>query len=60
MDRAAELKHLARQRREMKLQDMKDGLSHADRIIPSGKKYARKPKYRPQTADEWEELEDQW
>lgn len=58
MDRAAELKHLAYQRREMRLHDMKDGLSYADRIIPSNKKYSRKPKYRPQTADEWEELED--
>jgi hypothetical protein len=58
MDRAAELKHLAYQRRKMKLQDMNDGLSYADRVIPSMKKYSRKPKYRPQNAIEWEELED--
>jgi hypothetical protein len=58
MDRAAELKHLARQRREMKLQDMRDNVSYADRVIPSMKKYSRKPKHRPQNAFEWEELED--
>lgn len=57
MDRAAELKHLARQRREMKLRDMADGLSLHDRTIPSGKEYRRNMKYRPQTPDEWEELE---
>jgi hypothetical protein len=58
MDRAEELKHLARQRREMKLQDMRDNVSYADRVIPSMKKYSRNPKHRPQNAFEWEELED--
>jgi len=57
MDRAAELKILARQRREKKLRDMQDGLAWGDRTIPSGSKYSRSMKHRPQTADEWEELE---
>jgi hypothetical protein len=58
MDWSAELKHLAKQRREMKLQDMRDGLSMADRTIPSGKEYRRNMKYRPRSAYDWEELED--
>jgi hypothetical protein len=58
MDRSDEIKILARQRREMKLRDMKDNLSYADRVIPSGKQYFRKPKHKPQTPLDWEELED--
>jgi hypothetical protein len=42
----------------MKLQDMRDNVSYADRVIPSMKKYSRNPKHRPQNAFEWEELED--
>jgi hypothetical protein len=41
----------------MKLQDMRDGLAWGDRTIPSAAKYSRTKKYRPQTPDEWEELE---
>jgi len=52
-----DLKILARQRREKKLRDMQDGLSHADRTIPSRKQYKRNIKYRPQTASEWEKVE---
>jgi hypothetical protein len=58
VDRAAELKHLAFQRRTMKLQDMQDGLSWGDRVIPSGKQYSRNLKHRPRFAHQWEELED--
>jgi len=58
MDRPDELKHLARQRREMKLNDMKDGLAWGDRVIPSERLYRRNIKYRPRFAFEWEELED--
>ena len=57
MDGTADLKILARQRREMKLRDMRDGLAWGDRTIPSGSKYSRTTKYRPQTPDEWEEME---
>lgn len=47
----------ARSRRQRKLQDLRDGVSIADRTIPSGKEYKRAIKYRPQTAHEWEDLE---
>lgn len=58
MDRTSEdLKILARQRREMKLRDMKDGVSWGDRTINSGSKYSRSAKHKPQTPDEWEEME---
>jgi hypothetical protein len=59
MDRA-ELKELARQRREKKLIDMQDGLMFGDRIIPSGKEYRRNLKHKPRSAYDWEELEDEW
>lgn len=58
MDRSEDLKHLARQRREKKLHDMKDGFSWHDRTVPSGKEYRRNFKHRPREAYEWEELED--
>lgn len=58
MDRAEDLKHLARQRREKKLQDMADGMNWYDRTVPSGKEYRRNIKHRPRTAYDWEELED--
>lgn len=47
----------ARLRRQRKLQDMADGLSWGDRVIPSGAEYKRSLKHRPQTVEEWEELE---
>jgi hypothetical protein len=58
MDGSEDLKHYARQRREMKLRDMADGLAWGDRIIPSEKLYRRNMKHRPRFAFEWEELED--
>ena len=54
---AYDLKALARQRREKKLIDMRDGLNLGDRTIPSGKQYKRNIKHRPQTASEWERVE---
>jgi hypothetical protein len=47
----------ARLRREKKLSDLKDGLFWGDRTIPSKAEYKRSLKHRPQTAEEWEELE---
>ena len=47
----------AKIRRERKLQDLKDGISFADRTIPSGQEYQRSFKHRPRTPYDWEELE---
>jgi hypothetical protein len=51
-------KEHARIRRQNKLELMQDGWPYFDRQVPSGKKYQRNLKYRPQTPDDWEELED--
>lgn len=51
-------KEHSRIRREKKLQLMQDGWPYFDRQVPSGRKYERNLKYRPQTPEEWEELED--
>lgn len=53
-----DFKELARQRRAKKLQDMEDGLDYSTRWIPPKSTYRRNVKYRPQTVDDWEELED--
>lgn len=53
-----DFKTLARQRREMKLRTMEDGVSWADRTIPSKTQYKRSLKHRPRTPFEWEELEN--
>ena len=50
-------KHHARQRRLKKLQDMRDNISYADRIVPSGTQYKRSMKHKPRTPYEWEEME---
>lgn len=47
----------ARLRRQRKLQDLKDGVSFADRTISSKTQYKRTIKHKPQTAYEWEDLE---
>ncbi len=47
----------ARARRQRKLQDLADGVSFADRIIPSKNEYKRAMKHRPRTPYDWEELE---
>jgi hypothetical protein len=47
----------ARARRQRKLQDLKDGVSIADRVIPSGSQYKRAIKHKPQTPYDWEDLE---
>jgi hypothetical protein len=57
MARSTDLKILAYQRRQRMLQDMQDGVSWGDRTIPSGSKYSRAFKYKPQTAHDWEDLE---
>lgn len=51
-------KEHSRIRRQRKVEAMRDGWPYFDRTVPSRPKYERKPKYRPQTAYEWEELED--
>lgn len=51
-------KQHARIRRDLKLKMVSDGWPYYDRQIPSGKKYERGFKYRPQTPEEWDELED--
>lgn len=58
MGRTEDLKILAQQRRERRLIDLKDGMDYGTRWIPPKKQYKRTLKYRPQTADDWEELED--
>jgi hypothetical protein len=47
----------ARARREKALRDLKDGVSWADRQVPSGLEYKRSIKHRPRTPYDWEELE---
>lgn len=47
-----------RLRRERMLQSMKDGYDYQTQVIPSGSEYKRRPKHRPQTPLDWEELED--
>ena len=51
-------KEHARIRRNQKLSLLPDGWPYFDRQVPSGKKYERNYKYRPQTPEEWDELED--
>ena len=58
MARSDDLKELARQRREMRLRDMQDGLDFGTRWVPPKSQYKRNLKHRPQSVDDWEELED--
>lgn len=51
-------KEHSRLRRRTKLEVLKDGWPYYDRQVPSGRKYERTLKHRPQTAEEWDELED--
>jgi hypothetical protein len=61
MDWSAELKHIAKQRRETNLQEMQDNLNINDKATPSKKEYRRNIKHRPRSAIEWEELEgEEW
>lgn len=50
-------KMLARIRREKQLKAMQDGHDFRTRIVSSKKRYQRAPKYKPQTASEWEKVE---
>jgi hypothetical protein len=54
---AEDHKTLARIRREKQLKAMQDGHDFRTKIIPPQKQYRRAPKYRPQTASEWEKVE---
>lgn len=58
MARSDDLKELGRQRREMRLRDLQDGRDYGTRWIPPKDQYRRSLKHRPQTVDDWEELED--
>lgn len=58
MDWSEELKNVAKQRRELKLQSVRIGLGMEDRLNPTGKEYRRNIKHKPRSAYEWEELED--
>jgi len=50
-----DLKHAARQRREMTLKAMREGHDYTTRKVPPAHLYKRKPKYRPVDFDSWEE-----
>jgi hypothetical protein len=58
MARSADLKIIAEQRRQRRLVDVRDGLDYGTRWIPPKSQYKRNVKHRPQTVDDWEELED--
>jgi hypothetical protein len=53
-----DIKELNRLRYYEKRKALADGWQFYDRTVPSEKVYRRNLKHRPQTADEWEELED--
>jgi len=57
MDKQDAKEH-SRIRRQRKVEMMSDGWPYFDRQVPSGRKYQRDFKYRPQTPEEWDELED--
>ena len=52
-----DIKAHARSRHKQKLEYVRDGISWADRRIESKSAYNRRLKYRPQSAQEWDELE---
>ena len=47
----------AASRRKQKLTYLRDGISWADRTIEPKSVYNRRIKYRPQSPQEWDELE---
>jgi hypothetical protein len=49
----------ARLRREKMLESMREGYDYTTRVVPSGSMYKRKPKHRPRTALDWDEV-DTW
>jgi hypothetical protein len=53
-----DLKALARSRRESSLRDLRDGVSWGDRVFRPKNTYKRSMKYRPQSPEDWDELED--
>lgn len=49
----------ARLRRERMLNSMKEGHDYTTRVIPSGTVYKRRFKHKPQSALDWDEV-DEW
>jgi len=50
-----DLKNLARQRREMTLRMVRDGVDYTGRKHSSLNSYKRKPKYVPKDFESWDE-----